>query len=162
MRRGVRRLFGNGVKSRRADAESALSPHEGRNGNLMHTDSKLLEQNGHRQESSLLASSPTLQVMHDDKSSSIAGSDDVENDYWEGFDGPEIESVMVPNHGSGQESLNGDIGLPEEISTLDPSDQAVRAILDEDENDPSSHAAMSKRAEKILANAKKRLLVSFP
>ena len=33
------------------------------------------------------------------------------------------------------------------------------SILDEDENDPESHAAMTKRAEEILANAKKRLNV---
>ncbi len=35
------------------------------------------------------------------------------------------------------------------------------SILDEDENDPYSHAAMTKRAEEILANAKKRLTVSL-
>ena len=34
------------------------------------------------------------------------------------------------------------------------------AILEEDEDDPRSHAAMSRRAEAILANAKKRLTVS--
>ncbi|KAL9138534.1 MAG: hypothetical protein Q9175_000269 [Cornicularia normoerica] len=33
-------------------------------------------------------------------------------------------------------------------------------ILDEDEDDPYSHAAMTRRAEEILANAKKRLTVS--
>lgn len=35
------------------------------------------------------------------------------------------------------------------------------SILEEDESDPYSHAAMTKRAEEILANAKKRLTVSF-
>ena len=35
------------------------------------------------------------------------------------------------------------------------------SILDEDEDDPNSHAAMTRRAEEILANAKKRLTVSF-
>ena len=34
------------------------------------------------------------------------------------------------------------------------------SILDEDEDDPHSHAAMTRRAEEILANAKKRLTVS--
>ena len=34
------------------------------------------------------------------------------------------------------------------------------SILDEDEDDPYSHAAMTRRAEEILANAKKRLTVS--
>lgn len=35
------------------------------------------------------------------------------------------------------------------------------AILEEDENDPYSHAAMTRRAEEILANAKRRLTVSY-
>ena len=35
------------------------------------------------------------------------------------------------------------------------------SILDEDEDDPHSHAAMTRRAEEILANAKKRLTVSL-
>ena len=34
------------------------------------------------------------------------------------------------------------------------------SILDEDEDNPYSHAAMTRRAEEILANAKKRLTVS--
>ena len=34
------------------------------------------------------------------------------------------------------------------------------SVLDEDEDDPHSHAAMTRRAEEILANAKKRLTVS--
>ncbi|CAF9909574.1 hypothetical protein IMSHALPRED_008409 [Imshaugia aleurites] len=34
------------------------------------------------------------------------------------------------------------------------------SILEEDEDDPHSHAAMTRRAEEILANAKKRLTVS--
>ena len=42
-----------------------------------------------------------------------------------------------------------------------PQDQ-VRAILDEDENDPFSHTALSVRAEEILANAKQRLTVPLP
>lgn len=36
------------------------------------------------------------------------------------------------------------------------------AILEEDEDDPHSHAAMTRRAEEILANAKKRLTVGSP
>ena len=35
------------------------------------------------------------------------------------------------------------------------------AILEEDEDDPNSHAAMTRRAEEILANAKRRLTVSY-
>ena len=37
----------------------------------------------------------------------------------------------------------------------------ARAVLEEDEDDPTSHAALSLRAEEILANAKKRLTVCF-
>lgn len=38
--------------------------------------------------------------------------------------------------------------------------RGVSTIMEEDEEDPTSHAALSLRAETILANAKKRLLVS--
>ena len=48
--------------------------------------------------------------------------------------------------------LDDSIGLPNELGQ-------VRAVSDEDEADPTSHAALSNRAEEILANAKKRLLV---
>ena len=34
------------------------------------------------------------------------------------------------------------------------------SVLEEDEENPNSHMAMSKRAEEILANAKKRLTVT--
>ena len=37
----------------------------------------------------------------------------------------------------------------------------VYVVLNDDEADPTSHAALSSRAEQILANAKKRLLVGF-
>ena len=48
---------------------------------------------------------------------------------------------------------------PEEVE--DPIQDMYRtpSVLDEDENDPDSHAAMTRRAEEILANAKKRLNV---
>ena len=51
------------------------------------------------------------------------------------------------------ESTQGDFGNGEGTYT-------TPAILEEDENDPNSHAAMTRRAEEILANAKKRLTVS--
>ncbi|MCJ1359243.1 MAG: hypothetical protein MMC33_009244 [Icmadophila ericetorum] len=50
---------------------------------------------------------------------------------------------------------------PEELDLSeigsDPG-RAVSTIMEEDEDDPTSHAALSLRAETILANAKKRLL----
>lgn len=49
--------------------------------------------------------------------------------------------------------------LDEHVETRD-SIYSPPSILDEDEDDPYSHAAMTRRAEEILANAKKRLTVS--
>ena len=57
---------------------------------------------------------------------------------------------------------------PEEAAAQDGDHVETRdsaysppSVLDEDENDPHSHAAMTRRAEEILANAKKRLTVSL-
>lgn len=47
----------------------------------------------------------------------------------------------------------------DQVETRD-SAYSPPSILDEDEDDPHSHAAMTRRAEEILANAKKRLTVS--
>ena len=47
----------------------------------------------------------------------------------------------------------------DQVETRD-SRYSPPSILDEDEDDPHSHAAMTRRAEEILANAKKRLTVS--
>lgn len=47
----------------------------------------------------------------------------------------------------------------DQVETRD-STYSPPSILDEDEDDPHSHAAMTRRAEEILANAKKRLTVS--
>lgn len=63
------------------------------------------------------------------------------------------------------EDTNG-IGLerlsesPEEEDGPSYNTYTAPSILDEDEDDPESHAAMTRRAEEILANAKKRLTVS--
>ena len=61
-------------------------------------------------------------------------------------------------NGNARDDAKGDDPLEAETrkSTYSPP-----SILDEDEEDPSSHAAMTKRAEEILANAKKRLTVSL-
>lgn len=65
-----------------------------------------------------------------------------------------------------QEDTNG-IGLerlsesPEEEDGPSYNTYTAPSILDEDEDDPESHAAMTRRAEEILANAKKRLTVSL-
>ena len=63
------------------------------------------------------------------------------------------------------EELHQSMGRNASISStrMDLGDERrdARAILEEDEDDPTSHAALSVRAELILANAKKRLTVSM-
>lgn len=160
MRRGVRRLFGNAVKSRREGLDPPLQKDGASKGGVRPERPKHAHCSDDKGENMLLASSPTLQHSDGLKISSNAGSDEISNGYWEGFDGPIVEVVADPSHGGTQGSLNGRREPREEGSTPDHNDQGLRTILDEDENDPNSHAAMSKRAEQILANAKKRLLVS--
>ena len=48
---------------------------------------------------------------------------------------------------------------PEQEENMVHNTYKTPSILEEDEDDPDSHAAMTKRAEEILANAKKRLTV---
>lgn len=162
MRRGVRRLFGNGIKSRREGLDPPLQTDEPSNGSVRPGQPKHKQGGGHRRENILLASSPTLHDSYGHKNSSIAGSDEIIDGYWEGFDGPTIGMVADPFHDRDPDSLNGRREPRDEVWTPDHSEQGLRTVLDEDENDPNSHAAMSKRAEQILANAKKRLLVSIP
>ena len=50
---------------------------------------------------------------------------------------------------------------PTERSRIPDNTYKTPSILDEDENNPNSHMAMSRRAEEILAIAKKRLTVLF-
>lgn len=158
MRRGIRRLFGNGGKFQRDDSDTAILIKDDRKGTLIHTDSKLSSQHGHNGKTVVLASSPTFYHTPSHKSSSSVKDDKTDDDYWEGFDGPAVESVPASDLSRHQESFNGDPEPSDRASTPDHSQQSV-AIQDEDENDPTSHAAMSNRAEQILANAKKRLLV---
>ena len=66
------------------------------------------------------------------------------------------------NHENKPDIEPGEVAAQEgdHVETRD-STYSPPSILDEDENDPHSHAAMTRRAEEILANAKKRLTVSL-
>lgn len=161
MRRGVRRIFGNGVKSRREGLNPPMQTDEASVGGVRCAESKHSHYSGQKGGNTVLASSLKLHDTYDNKSSSNAGSDEISNGYWEGFDGPIIEMAAGSTDGHEQESLNGREEARDIGSTPDHNEHGLRTILDEDENDPNSHAAMSKRAEQILANAKKRLLVSI-
>lgn len=82
------------------------------------------------------------------------------NGHWQGFDGPSEEIVIPSHHKQAQRSPEAKRAPRKKSPPPVNGSQEIRAILDEDEDDPHSHAAMSRRAELILANAKKRLLVS--
>lgn len=82
------------------------------------------------------------------------------NGHWQGFDGPSEEIVVQRYHNQSQRSPEAKRAQRKISPPPVNGSQEIRAILDEDEDDPHSHAAMSRRAELILANAKKRLLVS--
>ena len=57
---------------------------------------------------------------------------------------------------------DGDQTKPDPGSSLGDTQESNGIIHEHDRDDPYSHAAMSRRAERILANAKKRLGVSHP
>ena len=69
---------------------------------------------------------------------------------------PLASSPLLQEHYDGTEQA-------EDFDHVETKDSIYNtpSILEEDENDPYSHAAMTKRAEEILANAKKRLTVSL-
>ncbi len=79
------------------------------------------------------------------------------------------EDSTLPSSPTLQESYNkegengGTEGAVQDYDHVETRDSTYTSpsILDEDENDPHSHAAMTRRAEEILANAKKRLTVSL-
>ena len=162
MRRGVRRLFGNGVKPRRDDSDTALLTKQDGNGSLIQAESKLTRQQGHNRQIVVLAPSPTLHDTRSYKSSGDPKRDEVDNGYWEGFDGPVTDTAVESGLSGHPESVNGDREPSDRSSTPDHDLRGLPVNQDDDDNDPTSHAAMSKRAEQILANAKKRLLVSAP
>lgn len=158
MRRSVRRLFSNGIASRRkaSSTSTARKSDQDPNESTIHGERTPTHRSSH--DGLLLASSPTF--PNDFKSSSDGVSDDIDNDHWEGFDGPIVETVVPSRHEADDlVSLNGLQDSHSGVSTPDGNEPRPRSILNEDENDPASHAAMSKKAEQILANAKKRLLV---
>ncbi|KAF2496288.1 hypothetical protein BU16DRAFT_617750 [Lophium mytilinum] len=88
--------------------------------------------------------------------SSSVHSEDLENMKWPGFEGTFDDSGVVldgddeEHHGEAHKSAPGD----EELDNDPWSDEQ-----DENDDDPYSSAALSRRAEIILANAKKRLNV---
>lgn len=166
MRRSVRRLLSNGIGSQRKVSSTSTARKSDQDSNETTIPGERTPTHHGAHDGLLLASSPTFR--NDFKSSSEGGPDDISNDHWEGFDGPIVETVEVSivenfevslHEADDPVSLDSLQGSHSRVSTPDENEPRLRSILDEDENDPASHAAMSKKAEQILANAKKRLLV---
>ena len=106
---------------------------------------------------SVLGSSPTL---HDDNHAPTRTNIINPNDeYWKGFDSVESEIERSPCE---EDADYKDVGPPKYgFPPLDNEKDGFSAPPDIEDDDVYSHAAMSIRAEQILANAKKRLTVSL-
>ncbi len=104
--------------------------------------------------SSALASSPTLHDEYDLTSTSDVVSDGANEETWEGFDSPANGEIM------NQYQYLEATGFMADRDKIGKSNRATRTGLNDDMNDSYPSAAMSIRAEQILANAKKRLTVS--
>lgn len=110
---------------------------------------------------SVLASSP---ILHDAYAIPIAGTamlDEGAERQWRDFSGLVDGDATSPYSEGSHESVL-DLGRPKySFPPLDNEKNGFSAPPDVEDDDPYSHAAMSIRAEHILANAKKRLTVSF-
>ena len=82
--------------------------------------------------------------------------------YQPGEEEPIASSPTLHDEHNGQQQQSSEGKAEQDYGHAETRDStySTPSILDEDENDPHSHAAMTKRAEEILANAKKRLTVS--
>ncbi|KAL9613655.1 MAG: hypothetical protein Q9167_001831 [Letrouitia subvulpina] len=142
----LRNILGNGHRVRRKGSEQRLEDVE-----VRRNYSELDQKGG----SSAIASSP---LLHEDFPVNKMGdtlSPDAGKENWDGFD-----DVSVISEGVSPlvDSERGDYLMSENggLNGYKFSERFRTAIAEEDE-EPSSHAAMSVRAEQILANAKKRL-----
>lgn len=97
------------------------------------------------------------------QSSSSGGSEDFDFARWGGIDGDtaslEGESIFPEDD---EELDNDNTGSTNGRNHVDGAPKSEDAAQDVDTDDPFSSAALSKKAERILANAKKRLTVMPP
>lgn len=157
MKGAVRSWFRNGERSKFRKARKAedVSP----DAHLWSNDNRTPPNgtNGF----SVLASSP---ILHDGYAIPMAGTAMLDEDaerQWRGFSGSNDGGATSPYSENSHESVL-DLGRPKYgFPPLDNEKNGFSAPPDVGDNDPHSHAAMSIRAEQILANAKKRLTVSF-
>jgi len=92
--------------------------------------------------------------------SSSGASEDFDFGRWEGFDG--VASVDGESVFQDEEEDSSPVTAQADYRNVELSNgiQHKDSVSEADNEDPFSHAALSKRAERILANAKKRLTVS--
>lgn len=158
LKQSMRKLFGNGGRFDRSGSDPVMP--------YMHSQSRDWTRLGDHQvrqkskERLFLTPSPTSDDGYDQSHIGDLKHPKIINGHWQGFDGP-IEEIVLPKHHQ-QSPKSPEVKHAPRRKSPPPvnGSQEIRAILDEDEDDPHSHAAMSRRAELILANAKKRLLVS--
>lgn len=154
MKSAVRNLLGNGHRLRHKGSEKALKVQETPDIRPQSKQSELSQ----RSAGSTLASSPLLHEEFGFKSIPNNPTTDGAHNHWDSLDDASVISESVsPLVDAERESYlmseNGGIG------GYKFSDRFRKAIVEEDD-EAYSHAAMSVRAEEILANAKKRLTVS--
>ncbi|KAL8704382.1 MAG: hypothetical protein Q9201_002451 [Fulgogasparrea decipioides] len=151
MKSPVRNLLGNGHRLRHTSSEKALKMQETQDIRPLSKQSELSQ----RSAGSTLASSPLLHEEFGFKRTGDTRPPDGASDHWDTMDdGSVISESVSPLVDAERESYpmseNGG------IDGYKFSDRFRKAIVEEDD-EPYSHAAMSVRAEEILANAKKRL-----
>ena len=158
MKGAVRNFFRNGERSklrktRKKDGDSPdtdqrlkdnRSPASGTNGN------------------SVLVSFPKANGSYLVPTDGTATLSEGEAGQWRNSSGTADEDASSPYSDEPHESVL-DLGRPTySFPPLDNEKNGFSAPPDVEDDDPYSHAAMSIRAEQILANAKKRLTVGFP
>ncbi|KAL8785228.1 MAG: hypothetical protein Q9213_003497 [Squamulea squamosa] len=151
MRSAVRNLFGNGHRLRHRNSEKALKTQETLDIRPQSKQSELSQ----RSTNSALASSPLLHEEFGAKSMGGPLPRDEPNDNWDALDDGSVisESVSPLVEAERDSHMMSDNGGLDGYRFSD----GFRKAIDEEDDESYSHAAMSVRAEEILANAKKRL-----
>ena len=158
MKGAVRNFFRNGERSklRKARKKDGVSPDIDQR--LKDSRSPASGTNGN----SVLVSSPKDNGSYAVPMDGTATLSEAEASQWRNSSGTADEDASSPYSDEPHESVV-DLGRPTyAFPPLDNEKNGFSAPPDVEDDDPYSHAAMSIRAEQILANAKKRLTVSFP
>ncbi|KAL8689406.1 MAG: hypothetical protein Q9218_004918 [Villophora microphyllina] len=151
MKSAMRNLLGNGHSLRHKGSEKSLKIQEASDIRPQSKQSELSQ----RSAGSTLASSPLLHEDFGFKSMRDTRAREESNDHWDTVDDGSVisESISPLVEAEREGYLMSENGG---LNGYKFSDRFRKAIVEEDD-ESYSHAAMSVRAEEILANAKKRL-----